>query len=95
MSKNKFDEKFKENAVNYRLKNSHKSLAEICKDLGVSAAALSRWLANYHKLNNIIDKPKLSLEQQELKKLKAENEELKEINEILKKAHKYFVNQSR
>ena len=95
MSKNKFDEKFKDNAVNYRLKNMHKSLEEVCKDLGMSASALSRWLANYHKLNNIIDKPKLTSEQQELKKLKAENEELKEINEILKKAHKYFVNQSR
>ncbi|MFM2345159.1 MAG: hypothetical protein RLZZ210_1772 [Pseudomonadota bacterium] len=91
MSK-KFSEEFKENAVKYRLNNSHKTLEQICKDLGVSHAALSRWLSDYKKHNP--NQELLSAEQQELKSLRRENLELKELNEILKKAHKYFVSQS-
>jgi transposase-like protein len=94
MSRNKFDEEFKTNAVNYRLKNVHKSLEEIAKDIGVGISTLSKWISIYQKNNLNEIKPKLSQEQQELKRLKKENEDLKEINEILKKAHKYFVSQS-
>jgi transposase-like protein len=93
MSRKKFNQEFKSNAVSYRLKNMHKRIEEICGDLGVSESALSRWLSDYRK-SNTQGKPKLSEEQQELKRLKQENQDLKEINEILKKAHKYFVSQS-
>jgi len=92
MSK-KFNEEFKSNAVNYRLKNQHKSLEEIAKDLGIGISTLSKWLAKQGK-NGSESKADLTQEQKELKRLKKENLELKEVNEILKKAHKYFVSQS-
>jgi len=93
MSKRKFDEEFKTNAVNYRLKNQHKSLEETAKELGISTSTLSKWIKVYDKRHDVT-KCELTLEQKELKRLRLEIKDLKEVNEILKKAHKYFVNQS-
>jgi transposase-like protein len=93
MSKRKFDEEFKENAVKYRLKNQHKSLEEIAEDLGIGTSTISKWINFYDKTHDNT-KSELTLEQKELKSLRLENKDLKEVNEILKKAHKYFVSQS-
>jgi transposase-like protein len=94
MSRKKFNAEFKANAINYRIRNGHKSLEQIAKDLGIGTSTLSKWISDYSQENHQSSKPKLSDEQLELKRLRQENQDLKEVNEILKKAHKYFVSQS-
>jgi transposase len=94
MSHKKFTPEFKENAVEYALKNTHKSMLENAQTLGIGESTLDKWIRAYY-VNNDIKKPELSEEQKRIKQLEKENLDLREVNDILKKAHKYFVSQSR
>jgi transposase len=94
MSHKKFTTEFKENAVEYALKNTHKTMLENAQSLGVGQSTLDKWIRDYYAKNNI-KKPALTEEQKRIKQLEKELADQKEINEILKKAHKYFVSQSR
>jgi transposase-like protein len=94
MSHKKFTPEFKENAVEYALKNTHKTMLENAQSLGVGQSTLDKWIRDYCAKNNI-KKPALTEEQKRIKQLEKENSDLREVNEILKKAHKYFVSQSR
>lgn len=94
MSRKKFSEQFKASSIEFALKNGNRSAREISQELGVGESTLSKWVAE-HKKTHAEPLPQSSAEEREIRQLKRQIEELKEVNEILKKAHKYFVSQSR
>ena len=68
--------------------------SEASESLGISYQNLSRWVGELEAINKEPKKPtKLSLEQEELVRLRKENKRLKMEREILKKAATFFANE--
>lgn len=65
----------------------------VAEKMGVSHIMLYRWIEEYNTYGNeaFVGKGRLRAEDAELKKLKKENERLREEVEILKKAAAYFT----
>jgi transposase len=94
MSKRKFSNEFKEESVAYALNNKNNSILENAVKLGVAESTLARWIQE-SKGKLSIPKSELSEEQKQIKELKRQLADAMEVNDILKKAHKYFVGESR
>lgn len=86
----KFSIEFKQQSVDYALSNAHLSIAEIANHLGVGKSTLDKWVRQ--TAPNKTSRRELTTEQQKIIALEKENKELKMANEILKKAHVYFIN---
>lgn len=86
----KFSTEFKQQSVDYALSNAHLSLAEIANYLGVGHSTIDKWIRQIAP--NKTSRRELTTEQQRIIALEKENKELKIANEILKKAHVYFIN---
>jgi transposase len=88
-SRSRYTEEFKIDAL--KLAKTLGNFTEAAKKLGVSDSLLHSWKKTY---NISIDSNKsvemVFAEAEELKRLKKENEELKKINYILKKAAAFF-----
>ena len=85
MSKNRvYTEEFKKQAVelSFELQN----VAEAARQLGVRDVLLHKWRTKYKPEK----KPVAAAESDEIKRLKRENEELKKVNYILKRAAAFF-----
>ena len=83
----RYDREFKENAVALVLKG--RSQSEVSRDLGVSAWSLGEWVKKAkagQALNHSKTLDSESVEQRELRRLRAENDYLRQQREILKKA---------
>ena len=82
-----FDQEFREQAVQMALekKVSQKQLAE---DLGIGKSTLAKWISSYRKGHQISSGE--SPEQKEIRRLKRENDVLREERDILKKAMAIF-----
>jgi transposase len=85
---------FKQEAVQL-LRTSGKSAVQIAKDLGVSDSALSRWVreSRAHPEEAFPGKGHQSPADEELRRLKRENELLRQERDILKKAIAIFTQQ--
>ena len=83
----RFDQEFRDQAVQMALekKISRKKLAA---DLGIGASTLMSWISAYRKGQKIVSGE--SSEQKEIRRLKKENEILREERDILKKAMAIF-----
>lgn len=69
------------------------SVSQVCADLELVDSAVRRWLAQYdaEQLGQTgIGKP-LTLEQQRIRELEAENRRLRSDNDLLKKASAFFA----
>lgn len=84
----RFSQEFKQQAVSYALANSHQSLTELAKQLVIGSSTLDRWI---RLQDGTSSKRSLSEEQERIRALEREIAELKQANDILKKAHVYFV----
>lgn len=99
MKKRKFDPAFKAEAVKLALK-SDKSIAQIAEELGIQAPNLYNWISQA-KADDEGGGDEGSSGQskgdliKEIFELKKENARLKEEREILKKAAKFFANDSK
>lgn len=85
MSKKKvYTEEFKKQAVelSFELQN----VAEASRQLGIRDMVLHKWRSKYKPEK----KSAVALESDEIKRLKRENEELKKVNYILKRAAAFF-----
>ena len=85
MSKNRvYTEEFKKQAVelSFELQN----VAEAARQLGVRDVLLHKWRTKYKPEK----KPVAAAESDEIKRLKRENDELKKVNYILKRAAAFF-----
>ena len=85
----RFSSEFKQQAIDYALANSHKSLASIAVKIGVGYSTLDKWIRETNSMGS--SKRQLSLEQQRILELEKEVKQLREANDILKKAHVYFL----
>ncbi len=85
----RFSPEFKQQAIEYALTNSHESLATIARKLGVGYSTLDKWVRESNHPHT--SKRVLSPEQQRIVELEKEIRQLKEANDILKKAHVYFL----
>jgi transposase len=87
----KFDREFKIQAVKLLLE-SGKTVEEVADDLGIYWGNLSRWKKEYKKdvEGAFPGMGKLKPEDEELRRLKKENEDLRQERDILKKALAIF-----
>jgi len=87
-----YSAEFKFEAIK-RLEKSGLSLATVAEELGVRPTTMQGWLNKYRKSPGapFIGSGHLSPEDEKLRKIERENRDLKEENEILKKAAAYFA----
>ena len=92
MKSKKFDSAFKQEAVKKILEQG-KGVSCVADELGIHIKTLYRWL-DEHKLNGdnaFPGKGRLKPDDEELRRLRRENEDLREEIEILKKAVVIFA----
>jgi transposase len=89
--RNKYDEEFKKNAVKLSYASS-KTVKEIADDLGIRVNLLYNWRKKYTSEG---EKTEAATLEEEVKKLRLENAELKIERDMLKKAAAYFAKQQK
>lgn len=87
-----YSAEFKLEAVK-RVLSSGTSVAKVASELGVNENTLHGWMKKYREKPSspFPGSGKLSPEDEKLRKLERQNRELREENEILKKAAAYFA----
>ena len=87
----RFDKQFKLDAVRM-VQESDRTVASIARDLGIDPNVLHRWRAAFlsDPDHSFPGKGKLKPEDEELRKLRRENDTLREERDILKKALAVF-----
>jgi len=89
-----YAKEFKESAIELYQRSGDKSKKEVAEGLGISPENLRRWLNENKKAENTairVFPGRGNARDEELFRLKKENEDLRESNEILKKAMAFFV----
>jgi len=89
-----YTKEFKESAIELYQRSSDKSKKEVAEGLGISPENLRRWLNEKKKAENTtirVFPGRGNARDEEIFRLKKENEDLRESNEILKKAMAFFV----
>ncbi len=82
----------KEHCVNYAIAHPERSLSALAKEFDVGYSTLVKWVKQARDKGLAGAERQLSEEQLEIQRLRKENARLREVNEIIKKAHVYFVN---
>ena len=90
---NRYSEEFKQGAIKLVLENKQ-SIAEACRNLGVSRNAMERWLAAEADSHDD-DKVRMRQMEAEIRQLRKEKEDLEDTVEILKKAAAIFSQSQR
>jgi transposase len=103
MANSKYTEEFRTSTVQLIL-NSHRSVKDVSRDLGVHEKTLYGWVRSYKIRHNIPIEGRgahlkahvaiTETHDEELKRLRAENKILKQEREILKKAAAYFAKET-
>lgn len=91
-NRREFDASFKLEVVRM-VKDQGLSVSDVCRTMGLGETAIRRWIKQYEsELNGQpgIGKP-LTVEQQRIRQLEAENRQLRMDNDILKKASAFFA----
>ena len=87
-----YSSQFKLEAVQYGLQHPELTGVQVSQHLGIGLSTLHKWQHAHRQHIGSAATQTLTAEQQRLKVLERENAHLREVNEILKKAHVYFVN---
>ncbi len=82
---------FKEQVIQYRHLHPEQSLMQTSKQFGIGYSTLDKWLREHRVALGGAAVAQLSADQQRIRQLEREVAHLKEVNEIIKKAHVYFV----
>ncbi len=91
----KYSDQFKKDAVKLVTEQGYR-LSEAARNLGVDVSVLRRWVRGRDtEQTDIPNSRQMSSEQDEIKKLRAENQRLRMEREILKKAAAFFANESK
>ena len=88
----KFDSSFKLRTVQM-IKDQGLSVGQVCRDMGLGETAVRRWVAQFDAESggqSGIGKP-LTAEQQRVRQLELENRQLRQDNDLLKKASAFFA----
>jgi transposase len=92
----KYDAQFRRQAVHLALTSDQQTI-KIAEELGVEESTLYNWISKEKKVGTGqegSEPPTLDALHEELMKLRRENQRLKEVNDILKKATTYFASVS-
>lgn len=93
MSKHKYTNEFKLEAAKLVIEQGYTHIAA-AKALDVNVKNLSRWVNDFKKKENGEKvKPRLTIEQEELLRLRKENKRLQMERDILKKATAFFASE--
>ncbi len=87
-----FDASFKLQ-VAQMVRDQGMSVGQVCQDMNLGTTAVRRWVAQFdaeHSGQAGVGKP-LTAEQQRIRQLEAENRQLRQDNELLKKASAFFA----
>ena len=90
---NRYSEEFRQGAVKLVLENKQ-SIAEACRNLGVSRGTMERWLAAVADSHDA-EKVRLRQLEEENRQLRKEKADLEDTVEILKKAAAIFSQSQR
>ena len=90
MPKSRFTREFQDEAVRLAL-TSGRSQRAIADDLGVNRSTLGRWMAEHQDTRTASAAPPNEDVMDELKRLRRENEVLRQERDILKKATAFFA----
>ena len=83
---------FKEQVIQYRHAHPDQSLVQTSQQFGIGYSTLDKWLRAHRLSIGLKASNELSTDQQRIRQLEREVAHLREVNEIIKKAHVYFVN---
>ncbi|WP_066322048.1 transposase [Bacillus sp. FJAT-29814] len=89
-----FEDAFKIETVKY-ISENNKPVAQVAREVGVNTNTLHGWVKMYGQQPEIKSVQTFSSEAAELRALQKEIRDLKEENEILKKAMHYFAKSPR
>ena len=95
-TRKKFDASFKLQIVRM-IKEQGLSVSQVCRDMSLGETAVRRWLAQFEAEQlgqSGIGKP-LTAEQQRIRQLESENRQLRQDNDLLKKASAFFARELR
>jgi transposase len=90
----RYDETFKKETVKYIAEN-HKPIAQMARETGVNTNTLHGWIKKYGQQPEIKAVQTFSSPDAEMRALQKQLRDLKEENEILKKAMHYFAKSPR
>ena len=90
----RYDETFKKETVKYILENQ-KSVSQVARETGVNINTLNGWIKKFSDQPEVKAVQTFSSPEAELRALQKEMREIKEENEILKKAMHYFAKSPR
>ena len=85
-----FTKEFEDEAVRLAL-TSGRTRREIAEDLGIGISTLTRWIGKHRDRDDLPDKAASQDMAAELKRLRRENEILRQERDILKKATAFFA----
>lgn len=86
--KRQYTEEFKKQAVKLAVELGN--ITEAARQLGTNDGVIHAWMKKYNVVASGKDKRVEFSESEEIRRLKKENEELKKINHILKRAAAFF-----
>jgi transposase len=92
-AKRSFSLEFREKAVAYVFEQ-HKSIAAAARELGIGESTLGNWVSAARADGSGSNSAVTSSESEELRRLRAENRELRMRVELLKKAAAFFANET-
>ncbi|KQX60763.1 transposase [Paenibacillus sp. Root444D2] len=84
-----YTQEFRRKTIEH-LEQTHKSLTQLSRELDIGVTTLSNWKQMYGA-NNKDKSTQPLVDYEQMKKLEQQNRELKEENEILKKAMHFFT----
>ncbi len=88
----RYSTQFKQEALQFVQNHPSLGIASIANQLGVGYSTLDTWLRQHrHTLGNTAASTQTA-EQQRIRTLEKQVAHLNEVNDILKKAHVYFIN---
>jgi transposase len=92
MTKSRFTDQKRQDSVAYALAHPELSIKTIAADLGLGYSTLDKWVRQVRLSGLTGAQRQLTPDQLRIKQLEKEIVHLREVNEIVKKAHVYFVN---
>jgi transposase len=92
----KYSQEFKQDAVKLVTEQGYR-VSEASRNLGVNISVLRRWIKDYDKNKDTAfpGHGRMTPEQEEIRRLREENQRLRMEREILKKAAAFFANESK
>lgn len=93
LKRKQYDESFRQQAVHLAL-TSGQTTMKVAEELGIEESTLYNWISKAKRRDTKqigLEKPTLESLHEEVTKLRRENQRLKEVNDILKKATTYFA----